>query len=198
MTLNLRTTQARWDVEIDIGPTAPLTQVDLRMLSEVSRDRPQNYKQNPLKRLTERHHALARVIAAGTPNAQAAIITGYTRETIVMLKDDPSFQELIDFYSQELNTEYLGMHAQMAGLGADAIQELRRRVEEDPEGMGAGFLLDLVTKLADRTGYGPTTKTESTSVNVSIDLSARMKAARERARVAIEGSARDITPEAET
>src|SRR5690606_37701461 len=110
--------------------------------------------------------------------------------------NDPTFMELVDFYSREVEAEYRGMHSQMAGLGIDAIDELRRRVEEEPEKIGFSSLLDVVTKIADRTGHGPSSTTKQ-EVNVTIGLAEKMKAARAAARAAsqIDAVARDITPE---
>lgn len=178
-----------------IGDARALTEADVAMLqADVSVSL--GGKQTPLQRLTERHHTLARLLASGTPIRHASVITGYAAITISNLREDPTFRELIDFYAQDIDAEYLTMHSQLAGLGSDAIGELRKRVEDEPEKLGASFLLDVVTKIADRTGNGPssTSKVEATVV---IDLAEKMKAARMRAREAIEATAVDITPEPE-
>lgn len=194
MQLNLRTTAN--------GPTIPLTanvvrelvEADLAILASTNRES----TAPALTRISERHHALARLIAAGTSQGDAGIITGYGASTISILMDDSSFKELVEFYKREVDAEYRGMHAQMAGLGADALDELRRRIEDEPEKMGASFLLDLVTKIADRTGHGVATKTTA-EVNVTVGLADKMKLARERARAASAPKAEepmmlDITP----
>lgn len=199
MPLDLRTIRADWpDEVIEWGEPQPLTHADIAVLSQ----EPKGWQgfggpQTPLQRLTERHHALARLIAAGTPPGQAAVIVGRTANNVAILQNDPSFCELVDFYAQEVNAEYRTMQAQMAGLGEDAVAELRRRLEDDDavKEMGAAFLLDVVTKIADRTGNGPTSTTKQ-EVNVTLDLSARMKAARQAAQTAIEAQAIDITPKA--
>lgn len=190
MALDLRIAAAKPDV----GPMfaeamRDLTQADIAILSSTNRET----KGSPLKRISERHHALARLLAAGTSQADACIVTGYDPSRVSILCDDPSFKELLDFYRRQVDAEYLGMHAQLAGLGADALAELRRRLEENPEDIGFASLLEVVTKVADRTGHGAQTKTE---VNVTVGLADRMKAAREKARAAsqIDLQAKDITP----
>lgn len=192
--LDLKTVRSDWPPEpLTWEDPVPLTLTDLTMNME--RDKGFAGQASAVKRITERHHALARLLASGTAPGHAAIITGYDASRISILQTDPSFAELVDFYTQDVEAEYRSMHAQMAGLGGDAIDELRRRVEDEPEKLGAQFLLDVVTKIADRTGNGPTTSVTQ-EVNITLDLSARMKMARERARQAIEGTMVDVTPAA--
>lgn len=194
MTLDLRIAASSNAEPLVAAEVRELVRADLEVLSTSNR----GTTQKPLTRISERHHALAKLLAAGTAQVDAAFITGYTQTTISILTDDPSFKELVEFYRREVDAEYRGMHAQMAGLGADALDELRRRMEDEPDKMGASFLLDLVTKIADRTGHGVSTKTTQ-EVNVTVGLAERMKSARERARAAsrpsqIELEAKDITP----
>lgn len=196
MTLNLRTVANAGSAEpLVADEVRDLVMADLQLLSESNRES----KASPLKRISERHHALARLIAAGTSQTDAGIITGYQASSISILMDDPTFAELVEFYKREVDVEYRGMHAQMAGLGADALDELRKRLEDEPEKMGASFLLDLVTKIADRTGHGAQTKTTQ-EVNITVGLADKMKLAREKARAAsapvrpAEPQMLDITP----
>lgn len=196
--MDLRTVRADWDSEqLAWGEPRALTQTDLAELMSQPKGTSEAGAVTPLKRLRERHHALARLLASGGCSMQdAAIITGYEAATISTLKQDPLFQDLVLFYQNEVNAEYRTMQAQLAGLGEDAVAELRKRVEDDPAALGATFLLDLVVKIADRTGNGPTSTTK-TEVSVTVDLASKMKAARIRAREAsaqIDVEARDITP----
>lgn len=147
----------------------------------------------PLQRITNRHHAVARLCAVGMPNSQIGIITGLTGQRVADLQKDPTFIELMEFYRAEVTDEYRTMNAQLAGVGEDALALIRERIETEPEKLSNTFLLDLVTKVADRTGNGPTS-TSKTEVTVTLDLAARMKQAREAAARAIEGTAKDITP----
>jgi len=197
--VNLKTVRADWDdAELVWEDPVALTSADLALLSEVGKGRSVDGAVKPLTKIRERHHALAKLLASGgISQNEASIITGYDISTISILKNDPAFKELILFYQNEVNAEYRTMHSQLAGLGEDAVAELRRRVEEDPEQIGFTSLLDLVTKIADRTGHGPASAASSrVEVNVTVDLASRMKAARAQAARAIEGVARDVTPEA--
>lgn len=188
--LRLKTVGAVAPVEFSV--LGPVTEADLAVLRSAER-RPKGHA--PLRRITERHHAVARLLAGGTSVSHVAVITGLTPANIYRLRDDPSFQELVEFYRADIHDTYRSMHAQLAGIGEDALAELRDRLENEPEKMSNTFLLDLVTKVADRTGNGPTTRSTS-EVHVTLDIASRMKAAREAARAAvIEAEARDVTPQ---
>lgn len=187
--MELRTILAEFE-ELEVGMAVPLTETDL--LAQFEAEGTKELSNNgPLKRLTNRHHAAARLLALGHSLKDVAIITGYAYPTVAALQCDPTFKELIEYYVRSVDDEYRGMSAQLAGLGEDAVAELRNRIENEPEKIGTNTLLDVVVKIADRTGHGPTTTTKS-EVNVTLDIAARMKAAREKA---IEATTfRDITP----
>ena len=189
--MNLRLEVAEPAVPVTVAFAGELTEADIARIGTV----PLGAKASPLQRITHRHHAVARLLAVGTRPGDVAIITGLSANRISVLQTDTSFQELIEFYSREVNTEFRTMQAQMAALGEDALDELRTRLETEPEKLSNNFLLDLAVKVADRTGNGPSSKSVS-EVTVTLDLAARMKKAREAARFAIDGEARDITPEA--
>lgn len=134
----------------------------------------------PLKRLSERHHALARCLASGMADGDAAITCGYVQSRVSILKADPAFKELLVFYQQDVTSKYLDMHGVLAGLSLDAAMELRGRLEDDMEAdekkISVGQLVELTKLGADRTGFGP----QSSQLNVNVDLAGRLQAARER------------------
>ena len=132
-----------------------------------------------IKRLSERHHALARVLATGQiTDGQAAIITGFHHTRVSILRGDPTFQELITFYQAELATFYDTVHEGLSALSKDAVEELRVRLEEDPGSLSVGQLVEVVKMTADRTGHGP--QSSSTHINVNIGIADRLQAARDR------------------
>lgn len=130
-----------------------------------------------VKRLSERHHALARNLAAGMKDQAAAAITGYVVTTVSILKTDPAFQELIKFYQSDIQAQYADLHENLAGLSKDALIVLRERLEETPEKISTAQLMDLTKMGADRVGHGPSQKTE---VNVNVNLASRLEEARKR------------------
>lgn len=177
--------------QLIVLPGGEVTAADLELVKAYGS---RGHTVSPRKRLTERHHASARLLAAGTTPGRVAIITGLTRQSITLLQNDPSFKELVAYYRDQVEDEYRGMHAQLAGLGVDALEEIRNRLEEEPEKIGFNSLMEIVKITADRTGHGPSSSTKA-EVNVTVGLADRLAEARKRANAAIEGRARDITPE---
>jgi hypothetical protein len=160
---------------MEVGEPMPLTQADLELLKV----KPAEGK-HQLKRLKERHHQVARLLAMGTRPGAVAIITGYSAHTIGLLQSDPSFQDLLAFYRNDEDDEYRKMRAQLVGLGDDALAEIRDRLENSPEKFTIKELREVVTMVADRTGNGPSSSVK-TELNVTVGLADRLRAARERA-----------------
>jgi hypothetical protein len=146
-----------------------------------------------LQRITERHHALAKALASGMSEGEAAALVGYTNSRVSILKGSPAFAELLDLYRDKKDAEFAEFHAVLAGLSKDAALELRERLETSPEELSVSQLLEVLRTGADRTGYGPSQKQETT---VRFDLSNRLEAARQRALEA-QRTPLDITPESE-
>jgi len=131
----------------------------------------------PLKRIGERHHALAKLLASGVKPGVAAVTVGLTPSRVSILQGDPTFIELIEFYRENVDAMYADLHTMLVGMSADAAEEIRRRLEEEPEKISFAALKDIVTLAADRTGHGPQS---SQNVNVNINIADRLEAARKR------------------
>jgi hypothetical protein len=131
---------------------------------------------NAVKRLTERHHALARNIASGMAIGEAAVLQGYSISRVSILQTDPAFKELLNFYREDVQRPYRDLHTRLAGLSMDAAEELSNRLEEEPDKVSIGQLMEITKLGADRTGHGP----QATNLNVNVDLAGRLEAARKR------------------
>jgi hypothetical protein len=133
----------------------------------------------PLKRIRDSHHSLARVLASGAGEAQASAITGYSPSRISILKADPQFQDLLAFYREPTVDIVADLRSRMADMGLEALEELRERLHEQPEEFTVGLLNEVIKTMADRTGHapqrGPTSVTQ-----INVDLGDRMARARER------------------
>lgn len=169
----LRTVSEVMELEAEV--LRPLGPDDLARLSDArgSREEP------TVKRMHDRHHALAKALASGMTATDAAALVGYTVSRVSVLRRDPSFKELETHYLADANKVWRDTHARMASLTADAVNELHTRLEETPEAFGVDDLLEIGKTFADRTGFGPSSK--STNVNVTVDMSDRINAARRRA-----------------
>lgn len=170
----------------------PLSEEDLAMLTdERGTQKPKTL--SSLSMLSERHRNLARLLAMGKPNWECAIITGYTESRISILKSDPAMQNLIKHYSEEKDIVYVQAQEKIAQVASTALDVLQDRLE-DPEHvakMSDGQLLQIAEFATDRSGLGPSSKSE---VQVNINIADRLEAARKRAQEArlIEAKAVEI------
>lgn len=153
-----------------------LTSADLALLSEEK-----GSKAPEIKAIRDSHHKLARLLASGCKPAEASLATGYSLSRISILLSTPAFQELLATYREGVQAEFYDFAGKMATLAASAVDELNERLEAQPEDFSTGQLLDVVKTMADRSGFGPSTK--STNVNVNVDLAGRLEAARRRASI---------------
>lgn len=135
-----------------------------------------------IKEIRDSHHALARVLATGTKEGEASIITGYSPSRISVLKADPQFQQLLEFYRETATDVVADFRARMADMGMDALAVLRDKLEADPDSFSGALLKEIVMAMADRTGHAPQRgPTSVTQINVG--LGDRMEAARQRMKL---------------
>lgn len=146
-----------------------------------------------VKKLTDRHHGLARLLAAGVPPGEAGAIMNYDNVRVSILQTDPAFQELIALYRERVDEAFVSTMDQLSGMNRDVILELRERLETEPEKFSNEELRRLMETSLDRTGYGPTHKQETT---VTISLSEKLESARKRALEARRAQAQIIDAEA--
>lgn len=121
-----------------------------------------------LAKLRGIHHDIARQLASGLTPAEVSAITGYSPSRISTLQSDPSFKELLAFYSEKQKEIYIDVHKRMSTLGLDAASELSDRLVEKPESFTNTQLIELTKATLDRAGYNPVSKT----VNASVTLTA--------------------------
>ncbi|RMD52388.1 hypothetical protein D6827_00035 [Candidatus Parcubacteria bacterium] len=153
----------RLDLNIDklAGPGRPAKALSAEVVGalnaadiELLANAPKGVKAAPIKRLTDRHHALARLLASGMPENEAALTLNYTQSHVSILKQSPAFQELLALYRRDVDAEFVSMLENMAGLGRDALLELRDRLEEKPDRFTNKELLAILTDIADRVDVG--------------------------------------------
>lgn len=176
------------DLDLDVVPTGigrkpvavtaeivrALTESDLALLATE-----RGIKPSQIQRLSERHHALARCLATGLSVADACAITGYTASRVSILKGDPSFEELIAFYQRGGAELVQDLGAKLLSNARAAADELANRLEDSPEELSVDALHDTIKIGADRTGFGP--QSRSQHLHVHMNLADRLAAARKRA-----------------
>lgn len=140
---------------------------------------PITQKAPPLVKIRDSHHALARVLATGSGEAEASMITGFSASRISILKADPQFADLLEFYRSQGTEAVADYKERMINVGLDALNILQERMEEKPEDFSPGLLKDIAKDMADRTGHAPQ-RGPSNVTQINIGLSDRMARARER------------------
>lgn len=150
-----------------------LTNADLALLETERGVQPTH-----ISRLSNRHHSLARCLASGLSISDACAITGYTPSRVSILRGDPSFEELIAFYQGPNAERVQDLGAKLLENATVAAEILAERLETEPEAFNVDALHDTIKIGADRTGYGPQSK--STQVNVHVNLAGRLAEARKR------------------
>lgn len=165
-----------------------LTLADIEGLKEVRGTEPRL-----LKRVSDRHHSLARLIAAGMEHNKAELVVGYEPGRASILKQDPMFQQLIEFYRSQESKAVRDLGEKLSGIASDALDEIADRLEdaEERKKISLGNLMKLGEMGADRTGFGPSST--QTNVNIHVGLADRLAAARKRAQEAT-GLMLDVTP----
>lgn len=186
-----------WGMDLDLSrpvrthgrPSRPVAFAVIRELNGAdmaSLDISLNSSAPTLKGLRTSHHHLAKCLASGMKNADASRATGYSPSRISILQSDSTFMELIEHYRGIVDEAFLDVNQRLATFTADALEIAHERLLDDPDKIADSDLHKYITSGLDRTGYGPQSK--STQVNVNVDLSARLDAARNRVKQ-IEGRA---------
>lgn len=184
--------QGRQEIEVELEVVRELTEADLASLAA-----PKGSKPPALQRIRDSHHQIARLLASGLRPMEVCAATGYSASRLSILQNDPAFQELITFYRDDYadasKEVFVDAQRRMTAFVLDGLQELHERLLETPDEFTVTSLTEAVKTFADRSGNGPTSK----SVNINIDYSERLKAARLRAGTVIEGQALPLAPKEE-
>ena len=111
-----------------------------------------------LKRLNDRHHKVAQLLASGMKPTEVSLATGMCVSRISILQNDPAFKDLLAFYREHSRSAAVDQLSRLGLLTAVATEELAFRLEEKPEEFTNKDLVSVVKLAADRSGFGPTSK----------------------------------------
>lgn len=141
-----------------------------------------------IKRVRLTHHRMAQLLAGGMNAVRVSRCCGIDPQRLsFLLNHDPAFIELVAHYKANVDDEFQDFVTAASELSNDMLDELRHRLETEPEKIGAATLLEGIRTLADRSGNSPVAK--NVNININEGLADRMRRGRERAL-----KARTITP----
>jgi hypothetical protein len=142
-----------------------------------------------LKRIKEKHHSVARLIAGGMQQSLVANITGYTEAYLSTMLNSPAMQELVGFYRVRQGNAIDVVTERLRGVGLKALERLDSRLDSTGEdAMDDQALLGLAKLGLDRSGHGPSNTTLNVSETHIVDhaqIKALDLAARERSALRI-------------
>lgn len=160
-------------VPLEVEVVRELAPADLTLLGQE-----RGIKPSPIGKLGDRHHSLARCLAEGMKPAEASAVTGYSISRISILKSDPTFKELQEFYREHKDAQFAEFGRRAAMVALTALNNLQEQLEDEENPPSLAQNLEVVTKLADRTGHAP--KTGMAQVQVNVGLGSAMASARAR------------------
>lgn len=138
-----------------------------------------------IRALNDRHHALAKALASGHSPAQASLLTGYSSSRISILKADPAFVELVEFYRSTQNIIDAQVLDRLGTLSLTAVAELENRLETEPEKIETRDLVNIAELALDRTGHGPSHKLSVTSLTLGPEDMAKLALATQEGNVRV-------------
>lgn len=157
-----------------------LTEDDL-LLRRVT---PVGSEPRPLVKLKFQHHRLAQLIASGSGEAEASLLTGYSLSRISILKADPAFQELLAQYMKRNIEVFSDLQGRMAGFATDVLDELQDRLEVAPETYTNRELIEAVKVSNDRGGNSPIHRSQT---QIAVLSASDIKAIKEEVKASESG-----------
>lgn len=147
--------------EVSATVDREIGQDDLEAWKEAKGPREQK-ESLPIGQVRDRHHWLARLMAAGYGPTKAALQIGMHPNWASILQDDPTFKELLAEYREQAHQKWDGFLEEMVANGFRAELEIADRLqdEETRQNLTIKELNDIARTRADRTGRGPSSKTE--------------------------------------
>ena len=133
------------------------------------------FKAPTLALIRDIHHKVAELLASGLRPIEVSRITGMSSVRISVIKNDPTFIELLKFYREGQQEEAVKDVNRLQMLSRTAVGELQSRIEERPEEMKTADVLKIAAFGADRTGHGPSTTVNQRVAVLTADDVLRLK-----------------------
>lgn len=190
--------------EFGAGRPAKSPTIDgARSLSRADVENVSQGKNPAVRRLRDSHHMVARLCAMGLRSGDIAKRTGYSLVRISTLRGDPSFEELVSNYRDNVNEEWKeSVDEYFETVNANRTIAARllndKLTAAEPDDIDFRTLVSIHADAADRTGYPK----RSVAVNVNVDFAAQLdraisRSAQAKARepLTIEGTVGAAVPQ---
>lgn len=147
-----------------------------------------------LQKLRAVHHRQAQLLAQGKTLREVAVIVGCTPQRLTQLLRDPTFTELVSFYSDSVMVAAIEdgarMRDKLVDVGEMAVDELRQRLEDDTarSAMPTSELRQVAQFAMDRTVAPPKVAAGQTNAPTAVTISFGT-AVRDDTKIVIEGEA---------
>lgn len=159
-------------MELTLGSIFPLAPADLEA------ERPSLGSTTPaIKRIRAVHHQAARLMATGATAAEVSLTTGLSPSRQSILKNDPSFKQLLQHYAEIDAEVFVNVREKVAALGVTAAEVLQERLEEAPEAVSIKELTNILSTALDRGGFAPVQKSIAVSGSFAPEDIEALKAA---------------------
>jgi hypothetical protein len=106
-----------------------------------------------LKKIREKHHHVARQIAAGLSQRLVSQITGYTEQYLSILLNSPAMVELVELYRIQNGQAAQLAHEKLKTVGLKALELLDEKLDNNE--LNNLELLSAAKLGLDRSGHGP-------------------------------------------
>ena len=158
----------------------------------------------PLQQIRAIHHRLAQLLAQGFTHLEVAAMAGSSTQRIAKLVADPTFQELISYYQDQIGERQIedGQRIQekLKIAAESALDELTERLEDDEKrsAMPTSELRKIVELGADRTVAPPRQSIQLTQqpANITLNIGQPRFAETNAQKQIPEGKIIDLKPEA--
>lgn len=176
-----------------------LTRDDLGLLAAERPSDSTRAGSDPIAKLRDTHHRLARMVASGLRMTDIATQSGYSYQRVMTLQKDPSFIELVARYRSRIDEAWGREQDAYAELMTANMLKAERMLadkledaEDEDTTLPTRELIAISRDAADRMGYGK----RQTNLNVNVDFAAKLEAARARSRQSqiIEGDSVRLAP----
>jgi hypothetical protein len=131
-----------------------------------------------LKKIKEKHHSVARLLAQGLQQELVATITGYTAPYLSVLLNNPAMKELIEMYRLQHGSAAQVIGERLRTVGGRALEKLSDKIDSIED---VNELIGIAKLGLDRSGHGPQSTSKVVEEHHLIDH-ARIQELNQKAR----------------